>query len=76
MGARGTNTNLVVKHRSFNALEHKMQVIRDKQLEPQAGDDEENEESEHEEAAPAAKTEDVEMKDEKRRSRLEILILL
>ena len=76
MGAQGTNTKLVVKHRSLNAPEHKMQVIRDKQLEPQADDDEESEESEHEEAAPAAKTEDVEMKDEKRRSRLEILILL
>jgi RNA polymerase II-associated factor 1 len=52
-GAQATNTKLVVKHRPLNAAEHKMQVIRDKHLEPQGDDDEEMEESEpEEEVAP------------------------
>lgn len=51
-GVQANNTKLVVKHRPLNATEHKMQVNRDKQLEPQGDEDEEMEESEQEEEAP------------------------
>lgn len=68
LGAQANNTKLIVKHRPLNAGEHKMQVTRDKQLEPQGDEDEEMEESEHEEEA-TKKTDGGEAKDEKRRSR-------
>jgi RNA polymerase II-associated factor 1 len=64
------NTKLVVKHRPLNAAEHKMQVMRDKQLEPQGDEDEEMAESEPEEPeTPAKVTVDTEKKEESRRSR-------
>lgn len=70
LGTQGINTKLVVKHRPLNAAEHKMQVLRDKQLEPQGDEDEEMEESEPEEEAPkATKAEDAETKVESRRSK-------
>lgn len=59
LGAQATNTKLVVKHRPLNAAEHKMQVMRDRQLEPQADEDEEME-SEPEEEPP--KVEEIEVK--------------
>jgi RNA polymerase II-associated factor 1 len=69
LGAQANNTKLVVKHRPLNAAEHKMQVMRDKQLEPQGDDDEEMAESEPEEEEVKAKDEDVVMKEGERRSR-------
>lgn len=48
MGIQPSNTKLVVKHRSLNAAEHKMQVMRERQLEP-AGEEEEEIEEEPEE---------------------------
>lgn len=68
LGTQANNTKLIVKHRPLNAVEHKMQVIRDKQLEPQGDEDEEMEGSEPEEEAPR-KVAEVEAKDEKIRSR-------
>lgn len=63
-----SNTKLVVKHRPLNAVEHKMQVTREKQLEP-AGEEEESESEveEEEESEKKAIDEDVEMKDEEKR---------
>lgn len=66
--AQVNNTKLVVKHRPLNAAEHKMQVLRDRQLEPQGDDDEEIEESEHEEEAPK-KVVEIVAEEESRRSR-------
>ncbi|KAL7039375.1 hypothetical protein ACKWTF_009889 [Chironomus riparius] len=48
VGNQTTNTKLIVKHRSLNAAEHKMQVMREKQLEPTGDEDEEMEEPEEE----------------------------
>lgn len=42
------NTTLVVRHRALNATEHKMQVMREKQLEPAGEEEEEDEEIEEE----------------------------
>lgn len=41
-GIQPSNTKLVVRHRPLNAAEHKMQVMRERQLEP-AGEEEEEE---------------------------------
>lgn len=49
MGAQPSNTKLCVKHRSLNAAEHKMQIMRERQLEP-AGEEEEEEMEEETEA--------------------------
>lgn len=68
LGAQANNTKLVVKHRPLNAAEHKMQVMRDRQLEPQGDEEEEMEESEPEEPV-VAKVEDAVVKDDTRRSR-------
>lgn len=68
MANQANNTKLVVKHRSLNAAEHKMQVTRDKQLEPQGDDDEEMVESEPEEETKV-KEGIVEKKEESRRSK-------
>lgn len=58
-GQTQNNTKLVVKHRSLNANEHRMQRFREKQLETPAEDDEEEinmqEEDEEEEVAPKPK---------------------
>lgn len=68
LGGQANNTKLAVKHRPLNSVEHKMQVNRDRQLEPHGDEEEEVEESEpEEETAPIA--EDTVMKDETRRSR-------
>lgn len=69
LGAQANNTKLVVKHRPLNAAEHKMQVNRDRFLEPQGDEDEEMEQSEPEEENTTAKVADAEMKDEGRKSR-------
>jgi RNA polymerase II-associated factor 1 len=63
-----SNTKLVVKHRPLNANEHKMQVAREKQLEP-TGDEEEFESEPEEEEEKKNEDEDVEMKDSERKSR-------
>ena len=68
MANQANNTKLIVKHRSLNAAEHKMQVTRDKQLEPQGDDDEEMVESEPEEETKV-KEGIVEKKEESRRSK-------
>jgi len=67
LGIQANNTKLVVKHRPLNAPEHKMQVTRDKQLEP-AGDEEEEveDDAEEEEEEPKAAEKTVV---EKKRSR-------
>ena len=65
--AQANNTKLVVKHRPLNAAEHKMQVIRDKQLEPQGDEDEEMESEPEEEIAKVEEKEDK--KNESRASR-------
>lgn len=68
-GSQATNTKLVVRHRPLNAVEHKMQVNRDKQLEP-AGDDDEEMEEEIEEETEEKETANEQAKDgEKKRSR-------
>lgn len=48
-GNQTNNTKLVVKHRPLNAAEHKMQVMRERQLEPQGEDEEMEEDVEDEE---------------------------
>lgn len=61
LGVQANNTKLIVKHRPLNAVEHKMQVTREKQLEP-PGDEDDEEVEEDEEEPP--KTEKTEAKDE------------
>lgn len=47
-GAQPSNTKLAVRHRPLNAAEHKMQVLRERQLEPPGEEEEEDEEMEEE----------------------------
>lgn len=66
-GAQTNNTKLIVKHRPLNAAEHKMQVMRDKQLEPQGDEDEEMEEDEdNEEVEGKDETKETKEKDGRR----------
>lgn len=65
-GAPPSNTKLVVRHRPLNAAEHKMQVMRERQLEPPGEEEEASADEEMEEEQPE-KTE--EKKDEKERSK-------
>ena len=51
-GQQPNNTRLVVRHRTLNANEFRMQRYREKQLEPANDDDEEEEEEEEEEETP------------------------
>lgn len=67
-GNQATNTKLVVKHRPLNAAEHKMQVMREKQLEP-PGEDEEMEEDVEEEEPEQEKNETAENREEREKSR-------
>lgn len=66
-GSQPSNTKLVVRHRPLNSAEHKMQIAREKQLEPVGEDEEEDEEMEEEEQIGG--TETVEKKDKERQSR-------
>lgn len=50
VGQQPNNTRLIVRHRSLNANEFKMQRYREKQLEPPGEEDEEEEEEIQQEA--------------------------
>jgi RNA polymerase II-associated factor 1 len=63
-GAPANNTKLVVRHRPLNAIEHRMQVTRERNLEP-AGEEEEMEKDEPEEEILEKANDDVK-NDEKR----------
>jgi RNA polymerase II-associated factor 1 len=64
VGSQASNTKLIVRHRPLNAAEHKMQVMREKQLEPPGEEDEDMEEENNE------NIEDAEIKDtDERQSR-------
>jgi RNA polymerase II-associated factor 1 len=66
-GNQTTNTKLIVKHRPLNAAEHKMQIMRERQLEPAGDEDEEmEEEPEEEPETPIGDKEDRKSKSKSR----------